>query len=140
MPPPLELRRAVEEPELDQEREADDPGPEVLDQLHGRGGRPPGGEDVVDDQHPVPGLEGVLVDLDGLGPVLELVRDRATGRRQLPGLPRRDEPGPEVVGDGGGCRRRLTRAMAAQEDKEKGAGSNGACVCLREIGLDDSNR
>ena len=58
-------------------------------------GRAAGGQHVVDDRAPAPpGVNGVLVHLDGGGPVLELVALRVGGSGQLPCLRTGTKPEP----------------------------------------------
>ena len=69
---------------------------ELLDQI-GRGARrAAGGEQVVDDQHALPLLHGVLVDLERVGAVLELVGRADARRRQLARLAHRREAGADA--------------------------------------------
>src|SRR6185437_1904722 len=63
----------VEEPELDEEGEADDLAPEPLRQLKRGLGGSAGREHVVDDEDLLAGPDGVAVDLEEVGSVLELV-------------------------------------------------------------------
>ena len=69
----VEAVAAVEESELDEEREAHDLAAEPLDEAEGRRGRAAGREDVVDDEHLLAGRDRVAVDLEQVGAVLELV-------------------------------------------------------------------
>ena len=64
------------------------------------GGGAAGGQHVVDDDHPVARRDGVLVDLELVGAVLEVVLLRLGGPRELAGLADGDEPGPQPVRDG----------------------------------------
>ena len=73
--------------------------PERLDQAGRRRGGAAGGEHVVDDQDPLAGMDGVAVDLELVGAVLELVLLAGDRPRQLAGLADRHEPGAEAVGD-----------------------------------------
>ena len=57
------------------------------------------GQHVVDDQHPLAGLQRILVDLEGVDPVLELVVLDVHVPRQLAGLADRHETGPEAHRD-----------------------------------------
>src|ERR687891_19080 len=99
---PRDLLPTLQERQLHQARDANDLAAEALHQLRGRLGRAPGGQDVVNDQDPLAGPERVAVDLEGLGAVLELVGLGLGLPRELPGLPDRHEPGPEVVRHGRG--------------------------------------
>src|SRR5215217_3469207 len=95
----LDQLPALEELQLDQGGDADDLAAEALDEA-GRGpGGAAGGEDVVDDQDPLAGGDGVGVQLQGGGAVLELVLLGLDLVGQLAGLADGHEAGPEVVGD-----------------------------------------
>ena len=72
---------------------------ERLDQAGGGGGRAAGGQHVVDDQDPLVGVDGVAVDLQLVGAVLQLVLLADDRPRQLAGLAHGDERGAEAVGD-----------------------------------------
>src|SRR6185437_5266845 len=63
--------------------------------------RAAGGQHVVHDEHPLTGREGVLVHLDGGGPVLELVAPRVGGAGQTALLADRDEARAQLTGDRG---------------------------------------
>ena len=71
----------------------------LLDQPDRRGHGAAGGEDVVDEQHPLPRLDRVLVQLEGGLAVLEGVRHGVGLPRQLARLPDRDEPASELQRD-----------------------------------------
>ncbi len=73
--------------------------PSVCDQAGGRLGGAAGGEHVVDDEHPLGGVDGVAVDLELVGAVLELVLLAGHGPRELAGLAHRDEGGADAIGD-----------------------------------------
>ena len=76
--------------------------PRAPGQAGGGRRRAPGRQHVVDDQHPLAGLQGVLVDLQGVDPVLEAVGLGVHLPGQLAGLADRDETGPQAHGDRGG--------------------------------------
>src|SRR4029450_9380929 len=85
--------------ELDQGGDADDLAAEAFHQA-GRGpGGAAGGEHVVDDQDPLAGHDGVGVQLQGGGAVLQRVLLGLDLVGQLAGLADGDEAGAEVVGD-----------------------------------------
>src|SRR5579884_850357 len=67
---------AREVDQLDQKSIPHHLGAEALQQPPGRGGGPPGREEIVDDQDPLPGVDGVAVDLERVRPVLERVGER----------------------------------------------------------------
>ena len=70
-----QLLAAVEEVEFDGEGDAGDGAAELLDQLHGRAHGAAGGEQVVYEKDALAGLDGVLVNLERVGAVLEVVAD-----------------------------------------------------------------
>ena len=88
---------AAETVKFDHHRHADDVAAEGLDEAGRRQGRAAGGEDVVDDQDGLVGVDGVTMDLELVGAVLELVLLTCHGPGQLAGLADGDEPGPEPV-------------------------------------------
>src|ERR1700737_2591463 len=91
--------RALEELELDQEGDTDHLAAQLLDQT---GGRPRGassGKQVVDDDHGLPRLDRVLVDLEDRGAVLEGVSLRDLLAWKLALLAHRDEAGVQEVGE-----------------------------------------
>src|SRR5687768_6268488 len=88
-----ELAAAVEEAELDDEREPGDLGPETLDQADGGGGGATGGEDVVDHQHPLVDGHRVAVQLQKARAVLQLVGLGLDFPRQFADLADRHEAG-----------------------------------------------
>src|SRR5215211_5686679 len=90
---------ALEELELDEGGDAHHLAAEALDEAGGGPGGAAGGEHVVDDQDPLAGGDGVGVQLQGGGAVLERVLLGLDLVGQLAGLADGDEAGPEVVGD-----------------------------------------
>src|SRR5207244_13100234 len=91
---------SLEEGELHQGGDPDDLASQTLDQP-GRGpGRPAGGQNVVHDEDPVSGGDGVLVDLEHGRAVLELVLLALAVPGELAFLAHRDEASTEVIGDG----------------------------------------
>src|SRR5207244_1511820 len=94
-----QLRTPTEEVELDQEPQAGDHRAEALHEPTRRRRRAPGGEDVVDDENPLPRLHRVLVDLEHVGAVLEGVLLGLDVPRQLPRLADGREAGAEAVRD-----------------------------------------
>src|SRR5260370_8395988 len=71
----LELVASVEERQLDQERDADDPPAQLLDQPERGGHRASRREQVVDGEHALAALDRVLVHRERVTAVLELVLD-----------------------------------------------------------------
>src|SRR5579875_201606 len=90
---------AREVDQLDQKSIPHHLGAEALQQPPGRGGGPPGREEIVDDQDPLPGVDGVAVDLERVRPVLERVFLGILVAGKLAGLANRDETGAERVGE-----------------------------------------
>src|SRR5262249_52527055 len=80
---------ALQEVQLDEEREADDVALQALDELDRALHRAAGGQEVVDDQDLLAGLDRVAVDLERVRPVFEGVLDGDRLRRQLAELPDR---------------------------------------------------
>ena len=89
---------STEPGQLDEERDPDDLAAQPLDQLGRRAGSPPGRQQIVDDEHPLAGADGVGVDLEHRLAVLQGVGDRDGLGRQLALLADRDEADPEQVG------------------------------------------
>src|SRR5204862_1270742 len=92
---------ALQEVELDEEREPDDLALEALDELDRALDGAAGGEEVVDDEDLLAGLDGVAVDLERVRAVLERVLDRDRLGRQLAELPDRDQARIQLVGHRG---------------------------------------
>src|SRR6185312_3576747 len=59
------------------------------------------GQQVVDDDDALAGLDGVEMDFEGVGAVFEVVVDAGGGGGELSGLAHRNESGVEAVGQGG---------------------------------------
>jgi hypothetical protein len=97
----LEAISAFEEVEFYGEGEAGDFTAELLDELYGGLHGAAGGEEVVDEDDALAGLDGVHVDLQGVGAVLEVVGDAGDGGGELARLAHGDEAGVEAVGEGG---------------------------------------
>ena len=110
---------------------------EPLDQADGGRRRPAGGQHVVDDQDPLADVDGVAVDLEQVGAVLELVLLGLDLPGQLARLADGHEAGAEPVGDRGGddeppgldaddlvdARRRRSGSAMASTASEKPSGS-----------------
>lgn len=84
--------------EFDQESASDDFAPEPLDRLDRSRCRAAGGDQIVVDQDPGAVRERVGVDFELVRPILEFVLDRDRLSRQLSGLSRRYEAGPDRLG------------------------------------------
>ena len=97
----LEAVAAFEKVEFHGEGKAGDLSAELLDEFHGRFHGAAGGEEVVDEHDSLAGLDGVLVDFQRVGTVLQVVSHAGDGRRELAGLADRDEAGVEPVGESG---------------------------------------
>src|SRR5438034_3107857 len=96
-PPAVEPVTALQEVELDEEREADDVALQALDELDRALDRAARREEIVDDQDLLAGLDCIAVDLERVGAVLEGVLDGDRLGRQLAELPDGDEAGVELV-------------------------------------------
>src|SRR5450759_1141419 len=92
---------ALEEPELDEERQSDDLALESLDQLHRPVDGPTRCEQVVHDEDLLARLDRVAVDLQRVGSVFERVLDADGLRRQLAQLAYGYEAGAQLVGHRG---------------------------------------
>src|SRR5450759_5077506 len=92
---------ALEEPELDEERQSDDLALESLDQLHRPVDGPTRCEQVVHDEDLLARLDRVAVDLQRVGSVFERVLDADGLRRQLAELAYGYEAGAQLVGHRG---------------------------------------
>ena len=142
--------------DLDQEAEPDDLAAERLDEPAGRGRRAAGGEHVVDDEDPLAGVDGVAVDLELVGAVLEVVLLADDRPRQLARLADRHEPGPQAVGHRRGedeaarldadargrpatSSKRSTRSSIARP-KAAGVAEQRRDVAEHDTGLADSRR
>jgi hypothetical protein len=97
----LEAVAAFEEVELDGEGEAGDLAAELLDELDGGFHGAAGGEQVVDEDDALAGLDGVEVNLERVGAVFEIVGDAGDWRGELARLAHGDEAGIEAVGQSG---------------------------------------
>ena len=69
----LELLSPLQKGQFDKKAKADDLSGEPPDQLGRRGDRSPCGQKVVDEEHLLPGLDRVLVDLKRVAAVLQLI-------------------------------------------------------------------
>src|SRR5579875_1698773 len=96
-----EAGAAAEEVEFDGDAEGDDFAAEALDELDGGLHGAAGGEQVVDDDDALAGTDGVLVNLQRVGAVLEVVLYGFGGSGELAGLADGDEAGVEAVGERG---------------------------------------
>jgi hypothetical protein len=92
---------AFEEVEFDSEGEAGYFSSELLDEFDGGFHGAASGEEVVDENDALAGLDCVGVDLEGVRAVLEVVSDANGGARKLFGFTHRYEAGVEAVGEGG---------------------------------------
>ena len=97
---------------------------ELLDQTGGGARRAAGREQIVDDQHALPCLDRVFVDLERVGAVLERVALAHARRRQLARLSHRREAGAEAIGD----RRAEDEAAALDADDEIDASDRGTAA------------
>src|SRR3954454_767050 len=97
----LHLVAAVQELKLDQGGDPADLPADPLHQAGARLGGPAGREDVVDDEHSLARLDGVTMDLERRGPVLEGVGLLEGFVRELSFLADGDDARAEVIGDRG---------------------------------------
>src|SRR5437879_11418526 len=95
----LQLVAAVEEGELDHDRDTDDAAAELVDQAQRRRHRAAGREQIVHGEHALPGLDRILVDRERVAAILELVLDLDGLARELAGLANRDEARVQLMGE-----------------------------------------
>src|SRR5215469_3461490 len=107
-----EAGAAFEEVEFDGDGDAGDDAAEALDELNRGLHGATGGEEVVDDDDALAGKDGVLVDLQRVGAVLEVVLHGFGFGGELAGLADGHEAGVETVGE------RRTENEAAGFDAE----------------------
>jgi hypothetical protein len=62
-------------------------------------GRPPGGEQIIDEKDPLPSLDRVHMHLDAVAPILEIEISSDRIARQLPGFADRNESKAQLIGD-----------------------------------------
>ena len=94
-----ELGSAFEEVEFDGEADAGDFAAELANELDGGLHGAAGGEEIVDDNDALAGLDGVEVDFEGVGAVFQVVVDAGDGGGELFGLADGDEARVEAVGE-----------------------------------------
>src|SRR5262245_15102666 len=95
----LELVTAVEECQLDHERDTHDSPAQLIDQAQRRRHRAAGGQEVVHHEDALPDLDRVLVDGERVSAVLELVLDFDGLARQLAQLANGYEAGLQLMGE-----------------------------------------
>jgi len=114
---------AVEEREIDEHGDADDVGVERFDEftasLHGSAG----GEEIVNEQHALAGVDGVEMNLDAVAAVFEVVGRAGGFGGELAGLADGDEAGGEGLRDGGA------------EDEAAGLGADDEVYMLAAVGV-----
>src|SRR4029453_6991198 len=96
--PVVEPLATLEELELDEERQADALALQTLDQLDRALHRATGRQQVIDDEHLLPRLDRIAMDLERVGAVLQRVFDGDRLGRQLAELADRDQARVELVG------------------------------------------
>jgi hypothetical protein len=97
----FEAVAAFEEVEFDGEGEAGDLAAQLLDELYRCFHGAAGGEEIVDEDDALAGLDGIHMDLEGVGTVLEVVGDSGHWGGKLARLAHRNEAGIEAVREGG---------------------------------------
>ena len=90
---------AFEEVEFYGEGEAGDFSTELIYELYGGFHGAAGGEEVVDEDYALAGLDGVHVDLEGVGSVFKIVGDAGDGRGEFARLADGYETGIEAIGE-----------------------------------------
>src|SRR5699024_3695952 len=91
---------AVEGEELGEDGDAGDLAAEALDEADGGFDGAAGGEEVVDDEDTLAWMDGIPVNLEGVGAVFERVFLHPGLRRELAGFANRYDAGIEEIGDG----------------------------------------
>ena len=94
-----QLGPAVQEKQLDEEREAMEFASKLLYELRRRGRRASRRQHVVDNEDPLPFVHGILVDFERVGAVFEIVGFLDRFRGQLSGLADWNEAGAEPLCD-----------------------------------------
>ena len=92
-----ELFATAKKGQLDDERTRHDLATEALDEIDDGLGGASRGKQIVGDENPMTRSDGVFVDFQDVGAVLEIVFDTLGLGRKLPGLPNRHETGAESV-------------------------------------------
>ena len=92
----------MQKQELNQESHADYLPPQATDEINRGAHRAARGEQVVCQQDPMAGKQGVLVDLKGIGAVLQGIRGALRLIWQLPGLSDQGRPRMKLIGQRGG--------------------------------------
>jgi len=92
---------ALERLDLDEDGDAVDGGARVAREAAARFERAACGEQVIDDEDLLSGLDGVGVDLDAVGAVFEGIGEAARRTREFARFADGDEPGGEGLGEGG---------------------------------------
>src|SRR2546423_3590827 len=82
----VQLSAPVERLELDQKRSSHHVAAELAYQVDSRGDRPARCQKIVDHKHPLTLGDSVAMDLEGVGPVLQLVLSTQRLGRKLPEL------------------------------------------------------
>src|SRR5258706_6105804 len=95
----VELLTALQEVQFNQKARPDDVGAAVLEQLAGRGGGTAGRQDVVDQEDLLAMVNGVVVDLEGVGAVFEDVFVALLRPGELARLADGNEACAEALGD-----------------------------------------
>ena len=95
-----EFVTALKEGEFDEEGEADDVGTDFAEEATGGGGGPSGGKEVVDHDDAFAGLNGILMDFEGVFSVFELVAFLGGGGGEFARLADEDEAAAEFLGEG----------------------------------------
>src|SRR5256885_11846858 len=94
-----QLLAAFEEVEFNYEGQTGDIAANRFHQLHASSGSAASGEQVVDDDDALPALDGVFVDLKGIGAVFEVVGELGDFRRQFLRLAHGYEAGIQAIGE-----------------------------------------
>ncbi len=123
----LEFLAAVKELEFDEEGNFEDFSAKLLNQSRRRRRGPAGGEEVIDEQDPAAGLEGVNVDGDRGAPVFEIIFLLVRLVRELPLFANGNEARLEFHGRG------RSKDKAARIDTDDGIDSAGFDVVTQKV-------
>ena len=93
----LEPFHAGEVGQVDDETGGDDVGAGLAQELHRALGGAAGGDQIVDENHPLAGSDRVLMHLHFVDAIFELIGDRDDAMRQLALLANRDEAGGKLM-------------------------------------------
>src|SRR4051794_1016377 len=98
----LEFFPTGEKAKLDEKGNFEDFGADFLEEGGGGGGGPAGGKQVIDQEHPAAGLDGIDVNGDGIRAIFQIVALFVGLVRKFPFFPYRHEARLQTKSGGGG--------------------------------------